>query len=148
MLLVIIALIAISYAQDYNCPSFSSSDCSTVKKSQKCSDYFQFSWDYNTGKPIVWPVRCVDNPNSNRYCMATPISPSTSTSGLCRPRCVNNQKSNFFTASSCAAMNTQQLCVLSVTNCGEFNSVKCDWCSYDLATNTCGTSFLCNNGPF
>lgn len=113
----------LSYAQDYNCPMYSSSDCSTVKKSQKCDKYFQFSWNYTNDQPLVWPVHCVNNPNSNKYCMATAIFPSTPTSGLCRPRCVNNLKRYFWTANGCDNLTSLSDCVLSVSNCGNTNVI-------------------------
>lgn len=146
MLLLIFSLFTLSLAQDYNCPIYSTSNCASIRKSQKCVEYFQLEWDFVTADWIKLPVRCVDNPASNRYCMATPVYPSTATSGLCRPHCVNNLKTARFEGLSCSSM-TSDLCRVAAANCGT-NNVKCDWCSYNLTSSTCYTSILCNNGRF
>lgn len=147
-------LLTLTYAQDYNCPPYSSTpgNCTTVRKSQKCGNYIQFNWDPVTAAPTIWPTHCADNPDSNRWCMATPVSPSTPTSGLCRPRCVTNIKiyylgTNFNNGGGCPSLTTNSMCAQSVINCDSFN-IKCDWCAWNNSTNTCYKAFYCNNNPF
>lgn len=148
MLVFLCALLALVSAQSYNCATYSAPDasCASLKKSQKCEQYSQFAWDPYTSYPTVWPVRCMDNP-TNRNCMATPLSPSTPTSGFCRPRCVTNQKRHFYQATPCSTLTTQADCALSVSNCGS-TQTTCDWCAWNAATATCSAVFICNNGPF
>lgn len=99
MLVVFLLFLACVSAQDYDSPTYLSLNCADTKKSQKCNTFFEFTFDSYTSQPIKWPVRCSDNPASNRYCMATPIQPSTPTSGFCRPRCATNQKRQTYTIS-------------------------------------------------
>ena len=147
MLVLFFAFIVVAFAQNYNCPGTTVSDCTVVKKSDKCGTRFQFVIDGLTAYPTVSPVFCMDNPASNRFCMATPLAPSTPTSGFCRPRCVTNQKRHFYQATPCNTITTQADCALSVSNCGS-TQTTCDWCAWNAATSTCSAVFICNNAPF
>ena len=148
MLLIVLALVALANAQSYNCAPYSAPNgsCAALKKSQKCEEYFQYAWDPYTSYPTVWPTRCVDNP-TNRNCMASPLSPSTPSSGFCRPRCVTIQKRQFFQGTPCETLTTQSSCAISVSNCGT-SQTTCDSCAWNNATSACQVAFICNNAPF
>lgn len=148
MLFLLCLLVTFVSAQTANCPpSTVVSNCILVKKSAGCGTKFQFAWDPATAAPTVWPVFCMDDPNSKQYCKASPVSPSTLTSGLCKPRCVTNIKTGFYAGAGCPALLPQAYCVTSVANCGT-GQTQCDWCAYNPSTNTCYAPFTCNNGPF
>lgn len=162
MLLLLSILLAIVCAQncthdetqEYNCPTFSSApgDCSTVRKSKGCVTHLQFAYDPFSAAPTICPTFCTDNPNSNRWCMATPLSPSTPTSGFCRPRCATKIKqfflgTNYNGGGGCPTLTINSFCAQSVINCDSFN-ITCDWCAWNLTTNTCYKAFNCNNQPF
>lgn len=141
MLLLSTLFFVFAIAQDLDCPPFTAvNGCVTIKKSDKCETHFEFAIDPYTGKATLGPTACVPNPNS-KYCIPSSTVP------LCRPRCVTNQKDAFFPTTACSQLTTQASCARSVGNCG-YNNVKCDWCAFDLTSNSCSTAFVCNDKPF
>ena len=143
MLALLSFLFVVSYAQDYNCPAIATTDCTTVLQSNICSEHYEFSWNTVTADPIAWPVHCVDDPNSSEYCISTPKSPSTPTTGFCKPNCVTSMKNYFISEYGCPETGLY-FCPNTVSIC-TVNNTECGWCALDTITNTCYAPFLCNS---
>lgn len=140
--IVVLSFLAnVGKAQDFNCPPYSApTGCQNIRQSQKCNQYMGFAWDPATAVPTIGPTHCADDPKSNKNCMNTLLSPSTSTSGWCRPVCATNIKTAYFNSPAKCSDLPFNFCAVSVSNCGVNG---CDWCAWKNSTNTCYSAFIC-----
>lgn len=64
------------------CPGKRTNSCASISKSSTCTDYYEFSWNTTTMKPLARPKLCYV-PSSGTKC-------GTKTSVYCEPPCMLN----------------------------------------------------------